>query len=137
MGDRVLRLSPWILIGWTVALWLSRLRNVLTNEDLTSTGRGLRVGVVVVFVALAAGAALGVRRKRLLPLAALVVWTIGYWLVRGTGILIGDWTISFKVVHTVLMVVSIGLAALVVASGGRGVGDAEPLPEARSTAAAG
>ena len=47
----------WVLIGWTVFQWLSRLRNVLNDEDLTSSGRAIRVGVVVVFVALAAASA--------------------------------------------------------------------------------
>ena len=116
MRDRLLGLSPWILIGWTVVLWLSRLRNVLADDDLTTLGRGVRVGVVVVFVGVALFAAVGLKRKRVIPLAVLIVWTVGYWLVRGTGILIGDWSIGFKVVHTVLMVVSIGLAALVMVS---------------------
>lgn len=102
----------WVLIGWTVVLWISRLRNVLTDDDLTDTGRAVRVGVVALFVALALVAALGLRRGRPQALVVLIVWTVGYWLIRGGGILIGDWSVTFKVVHTVLMVVSVGLAAL-------------------------
>jgi hypothetical protein len=36
--------------------------------------------------------------------------SVGYWLVRGTGILVADHDVGFKVVHTVLMVISIVLA---------------------------
>ena len=109
--------APWLLIGWTVVLWSSRLRNVLADDDLTSTGRAVRVGVVVVFVALALGAAWRWRQGRRDLMAVLIVWSVGYWIIRGGGILIGDWSVSFKVVHTVLMVVSLacaGLAARVV-----------------------
>ena len=103
----------WLLIGWTVVLWVSRLRNVLADDDLTSTGRAVRIGVVIVFVALALGAGWGVRRGDRRPMWVLVVWSVGYWLVRGGGILIGDWSVGFKVVHTVLMIVSLAAAGLV------------------------
>lgn len=108
--SRLLSLMPWILVSWTVFLWLSRLRNILGDDDLTSTGRAWRIGVVVVFVLLAIVAAAGLIRRTVVPLMVLIVWTVSYWLVRGTGILLGDWSVSFKVVHTVLMVVSLGLA---------------------------
>ena len=108
--NRLLSLMPWILTSWTVFLWLSRLRNVLGDEDLTSGGRAWRIAVVVVFVLLAVVAAAGLIRRTMVPLLVLIVWTVCYWLVRGTGILLGDWSVSFKVVHTVLMVVSLGLA---------------------------
>ena len=108
--NRLLTLMPWILTSWTVFLWLSRLRNVLGDDDLTSTGRAWRIGVVVVFVVLAVVAAAGMIRRTMVPLLVLIVWTVCYWLVRGTGILLGDWSVGFKVVHTVLMVVSLGLA---------------------------
>jgi hypothetical protein len=107
---RLLSLMPWILTSWTVFLWLSRLRNVLGDDDLTSTGRAWRIGVVVLFVLLAVVAAAGLIRRTMVPLMVLIVWTVCYWLVRGTGILLGDWSVGFKVVHTVLMVVSLGLA---------------------------
>lgn len=103
----------WVLIGWTVLLWLSRLRNVLNNDELTTSGRGWRVAVVVVFVVLATLAAYGVRRNYPKLVVVLVVWTIGYWLVRGIGILInGDYSVGFKAIHTVLMAISLILAWL-------------------------
>ena len=108
--NRLLSLMPWILVSWTVFLWLSRLRNILGDDDLTSTGRAWRIGVVVVFVLLATVTAAGLIRRTVVPLMVLIVWTVSYWLVRGTGILLGDWSVNFTVVHTVLMVVSLGLA---------------------------
>lgn len=108
--DRLRKRAPWLLIGWSVFLWISRLRNVLNDDDLTSSGRAIRIGVVVIFVVLALVAAFGILRGSLRPLIVLIVWSFGYWLIRGTGILIGDWSAGFKAVHTVLMVVSMGLA---------------------------
>lgn len=108
--SRLLAWMPWILTSWTVFLWLSRLRNVLGDDDLTSNGRAWRIGVVVVFVLLAIVAAAGLIRRTMVPLMVLIVWTVSYWLVRGIGILVGDWSVGFKAVHTALMVVSLGLA---------------------------
>lgn len=104
----------WVLVAWTVAVWVSRLRNVLTNDDLTSGGRVLRVVVVIVFVSLALAAVVSRLRKRWPQvLAVFLAWTIGYWLVRGIGILInGEYSAGFKVVHTVLMAVSLSLCLL-------------------------
>lgn len=93
-----------VMVGWTLFLWISRTRNVLGNDELTDWGVTWRLGVVVVFVVLALLAASG----RLVDL--FVWWTIGYWLVRGGGILVGDEDVGFKAIHTVLMVISIGLA---------------------------
>jgi hypothetical protein len=41
---------------------------------------------------------------------ALAGWTVGVWVVRDVGILTGDHGVGFKVVHTVLAVVSIALS---------------------------
>lgn len=126
MSGRVKRLfgsqAPWLLIGWTIFLWVSRLRNVLADDDLSSTGRSVRIGIVVLFVVLAAAAAVGRRRGSHAPLMVLIVWTIGYWIVRGGGILIGDWSAGFKVVHTVLMIVSLTAAGLAARSIGWAAG---------------
>ena len=37
-------------------------------------------------------------------------WTLGFWVVRGGGILLDDHDAAFKAIHSALMVVSIGLA---------------------------
>ncbi len=41
----------------------------------------------------------------------LALWTILFWLVRGTAILIDDHDASFKAIHSALMAVSLGAAA--------------------------
>ncbi|MEM9465382.1 MAG: hypothetical protein AAGA90_08400 [Actinomycetota bacterium] len=104
----IARLRAWpalgVLVGWTVFLWVSRLRNVLGNDELDDLGIAWRVAVVVVFVLLTAAAAGG------RAIAVLVWWTIGYWLVRGGGILLDDHDAAFTAIHTALMAVSIGAA---------------------------
>ena len=101
-----LRPTPpvWALCLWTVVLWLSRLRNVLADDDLDRWGVGWRVLVVAVFVASAALAFTG------RGVGWLVAWTLGFWVVRGGGILLDDHDAAFKAIHSALMVVSIGLA---------------------------
>jgi hypothetical protein len=107
------RLPVLVLVGWTLFLWVSRLRNVFTDDDLSTSGVVWRVLVVVVFVAFA-GVVIAALRGGRPPLRqavqALALWTILFWLVRGTAILIDDHEASFKVVHSLLMAVSIGVA---------------------------
>jgi hypothetical protein len=102
----------WILVVWTFLVWTSRVRNIMAADELSSTGRAIRVAIAVSFVTLAVGTAVGLFRKQLDRrwLMALVGWTILVWTVRGVGMLLDDHEVGFKVVHTVLAAVSIGLA---------------------------
>ena len=43
-------------------------------------------------------------------LTLLAAWTVGVWVVRTPYILVHDHPADFKIVHTVLAVVSVGLA---------------------------
>jgi len=110
------------LVVWTLFVWVSRLRNIWGNDDLTTNGQLLRTlfaGIFVLF-GVAAARVLWVRGRRGSDLTSsdqrmlwvFVVWTIGFWLVRGIGIIVDDHTASFTAVHTVLMVVSIAIALL-------------------------
>lgn len=107
-------------MAWTLFVWVSRLRNIWSNEDLSTNGQLLRTLFAGIFVAFGVAIArlLWVRRESGLTgadqklLWLFVTWTIGFWLVRGTGIIVADHTASFKVVHTALMVVSISIALL-------------------------
>lgn len=106
---------PWVLtlLAWTVLVWGSRIRNVLADDDLDGTGQAVRIVMAVVFLALAAAVAVRWRQAdRDRWLGALVVWTTGVWLVQGVGMLLDDHGVGFKVIHTILAVVSIGLAVL-------------------------
>ena len=44
----------------------------------------------------------------------LALYGIVVWLLRGTDILLDDYDLGFKVVHTILAVVTIGLGVVVV-----------------------
>ena len=113
---KVLPLIP--LLIWTLFVWSSRIRNVWTDEDLSTGGQVLRTGYAVVFLAFGMSLVVMLWRRRPEPLDAfgqrvLVVflaWTVGFWLIRGIGIIIDDHTASFTVIHTILMIISIGLA---------------------------
>ncbi|MGI9624016.1 MAG: hypothetical protein ACR2PK_14360 [Acidimicrobiales bacterium] len=115
------------LVVWTLFVWVSRLRNIWSDDELSDTGQIIRTVVAVIFVAFAA--ATGVRlwqlRGRALETVdrwliwAFIVWTIGFWLVRGVGIILDDHPIGFTVVHSVLMAISISLAVV----GSRAVSD--------------
>ncbi len=107
------------LLIWTLFVWSSRIRNVWTDEDLTTGGQVLRTGYAVVFLAFGIAMVALVWRGRPDPLspvaqrvlAVFLAWTVVFWLIRGIGIIVDDHTASFTVIHTVLMVISIGLAA--------------------------
>jgi hypothetical protein len=45
-----------------------------------------------------------------LAVVAFAAWTVGVWVVRSIGIWVHDHPVGFKVVHTVLAAISIGLA---------------------------
>jgi hypothetical protein len=97
-----------VLVVWTLVIWLSRLRNIWTDDDLSSGGQMARTVVALVFVGLAVVAWW---RPALAP--GFAVWTIGYWSVRGVQIVLNDHPVGFTVVHTVLALISIGLAGWV------------------------
>lgn len=119
---RMQRWRAWApLLAWTVFVWVSRVRNVWRDEELTTNGQLLRTGYAAVFLVLAGAAWLVLRRApRSRPVAgvdrrllvAFLAWTVGFWLVRGIGIIVDDHDTGFTVVHTVLMAVSIALAGI-------------------------
>ncbi len=46
-------------------------------------------------------------------LQALAIWSVGFWTIRGGGILIdSQWSLGFKTVHTALMLGTFALIAL-------------------------
>ena len=101
------RVLPLVL--WTFAVWASRSRNVLINDDLTTAGQSARLAVAGAFITLAFGVLIGAIRgvdiRRSLGL--LAIWAVGYWIIRGGGILLdSQWSLGFKTVHTCLLYTS-------------------------------
>ena len=88
------RWPVWALLGWTVFVWIGRIRN------------GGSLLLALSFLVLA-----GLALWRVRPfLTLLAAWTVGVWVVRTPYILVHDHPAGFKIVHTVLAVVSVGLA---------------------------
>ena len=125
----------WLLAlaGWTFFVWFQRIGNVLDDDDLVGFARTWRLGVSIAFVAVAlvvVGGALVARRANSDGASAgsdSLVSTLGvglaavgslWWVVRGGLILVGDWELAFKAVHTVLAVVVVALSVMVVRTRG-------------------
>ena len=100
-------LVPAALAGWTVFIWGTRVRNIARDG-----GGGLSLLVALGMVALAALVAVALVRDGTPRWAvpALAAATVAAWAVRVPVILLGDHGTAFKVVHTVLAVVSVALA---------------------------
>jgi hypothetical protein len=103
------------LVGWTLFVWTTRIFNVWGDVDLDTGEKLGRTGLALSFtlLALAVLAALwrGSRRTSLLAVGALAGWTVAVWVVRDIRIVAADHDLGFTVVHLVLGVVSIVLAA--------------------------
>ena|SRR5688500_16133548 len=107
------------LAGWTVFVWAGRIRN---------GGSILLAASFLVLVAVALW-----RRGRWITV--LAGWTIAVWAVRTPMILVRDHSAGFKVVHSVLAVVSIALAALAFAAERSAERDVQRQRQAATTAA--
>jgi hypothetical protein len=114
--DGVERLRPYPvagLVGWTLFVWVSRVGLAWTDDSLTTGEKvlGTLPPVLFVVLALATGALLLSRRPELSRVAtAFAGFTVVYWALRLPFILVNDHPGAFKVVHTVLAVVSVALA---------------------------
>jgi hypothetical protein len=133
--DSVERLRPYPvagLVGWTLFVWVSRVGLAWSDDSLTTGEKVLGTLPPVLFVALAlATAALLLgrdagRRPDLFGRLAMgfAGFTAVYWVIRLPFILVNDHAGAFKVVHTVLAVVSVSLAVAAWRSASRA--DAEP-----------
>ncbi len=106
----------WIFVGWTTFLWITRLRNVFGDSEL-STSRQLWAATIAVGFIVGALSLPILHRAfptKLHSVAAfLAAITIAWWGMRLITNLAGDESVAFKAVHTVLAVGSVGLGALV------------------------
>ncbi len=115
-----------ILIGWTLFVWVGRLRNIFLDDELAGWSQAWRFTLAASFVVLAlvAGGLLaravfsrsgpdsGMRLPRR-AVGLLAIFGIIVWLIRGTDIFFGNHELAFKVVHTVLAGVTITLGVVV------------------------
>lgn len=103
-------LARWTLVAWTVFVWGSRIRNVLTDSEQSGGEQALSIIPALVFLA---GAALvagpGWRLAGFVRGFALL--STLWWALRSVAVLVRDHSAAFKVVHVVLAVISVGLAA--------------------------
>ena len=94
---------PYLLAGWTVLIWIGRVRNIVHAH-------GAAAELLVPAVLVALGIATFARPRQVGPLLALV--TILVWVIRVPLVLVHDHSAAFVVVHLVLAAVSITLATL-------------------------
>ncbi len=106
-------------VVWTGFVWATRIRNALDDASLTGATRSASIALASALLALAAAAgATGWRRTgpwavlaRAHAAATVVVWAVRVpqiWLTEHPGV---SSPVGFNVVHTVLGVVSVALAA--------------------------
>lgn len=106
-----------ILSAFTLLVWTTRIRNIWTDDSLTTAGQVGRTALSLSFTVFAVVTIVAVVRARNHEWSGLrwwirlfAVWTTAVWVVRAIGIATADHEIGFVVVHTVLAVVSIALA---------------------------
>jgi hypothetical protein len=104
------------LVGWSFFVWTTRIANIWRDEALDGGDKLGRTGLALSFTLLAVAVVVALWRRAerasLVAVGALVGWSVMVWVVRDGRILFADHEVAFKVVHTVLAVVSIVLAAL-------------------------
>ncbi len=107
-----------LLIVWTVAIWGSRLRNIVVDDELGGLERVTSLAVALFLIA--AAIAVGVSMVKEVAwhgraLGVLVVAGIARFTTRGIAILASsEWETGFKVVHTMLWAVTVALSVLAV-----------------------
>ena len=107
------RRAALFLAAWTLFVWTTRIRNVLTDDEL---GTAAKIGGVLLslsFTVLGVAvvwAALRARDRHGRAVRALAGWTVGVWAVRSVGIAGGGHAAAFVAVHLALAAVSVALA---------------------------
>lgn len=112
------------LAAWTLFLWTTRIRNIVSDNELAGWAKTWRLGVSVTFVGVALvlvsllfsrSKDATLRRPDLTAAlaSALAIFGIGWWAIRLTQVLFDDHTAAFKIVHSVLGLGTIGFGALV------------------------
>ena len=107
------RAPVFALAGWTLFVWATRIRNALGDDELSGGSKALAVTVATLFTLGGLAVLVTAIRRRHMTTAvrALAAFTIVYWPVRVVQIIAADHDAAFTLVHTVLGVVSVTLAA--------------------------
>jgi hypothetical protein len=104
------------LVGWTFFVWTTRIANIWRDEDLSTGEQVGRTALALSFTLLAVAVLVTLWRGSAVAsrvaVGALAAWSVAVWVVRDVRIALGDHDAAFVVVHVVLGVVSVGLAAL-------------------------
>jgi hypothetical protein len=114
-----LALPELALAAWTLFVWVGRIRNILADDTLEGYGRVWRLGMAGGLSALAVAvlAAILIRPITAGPVRALAASLAGVssaiWIVRGLDIAVGAHELGFKVIHTILAVVTVALSVVV------------------------
>ena len=118
--------KPSVLLGvWTLFIWGSRIRNIVRADGWVASGA---MAAAVMFTVL--GLTLVVLTVRSGPADEAAVWSdaggrlgvglaslgILWWVVRDLLILFADHSVAFKLVHTVLAVITVILSGWVIRS---------------------
>lgn len=124
------RLRPAVVLAvFTLLVWTTRIRNIWTDDELSTTGQLGRTALSLSFTVFAAAVVWfwwgGRQRGSVDPIAGPVVrmfgaWTIGVWAVRAVQISTAGHDAAFVAVHTALAVVSTVLAVWAVRDVRRG-----------------
>ena len=119
---------PTGLAAWTLFVWGGRIRNVaadlaagiavgwfpiVASAVFVILGIAVLVGEAVGWISARSGRPRSVGSWWRSSLVALAGTSVVVWVVRGIDIALGDHTVGFIAVHTVLAVVSIGLGLAV------------------------
>lgn len=102
------------LAGWTVFVWGTRVRNI-ARDGGTTVSLLASVALVALAVVVAVSLVRGGRPRWAVP--ALAAATVVAWALRTPAILLADHAVGFKVVHTVLALVSVALAVAALQAG--------------------
>jgi hypothetical protein len=106
--------------AWSTLVWATRIRNIWGDVLLSTDEKAMLTVVALVFVGLGIGVFfVGISLRRWFPQRSDVIavgvlggWTLGVWASRVIDIAFGgDHEVPFIVVHVLLAVVSVGLAA--------------------------
>ncbi len=106
----------WAFVAWTLFVWFTRLNNVFGDGTLSDSETIRGAAIALAFVVVAASiplVAVGANRFIGTYASIVAVITAAWWTVRLFTNLFGDGSAGFKVVHTLLSIVAVGLSVAV------------------------